>query len=119
MSPLAPLPSALRPRACASASRSPPLPACPPCALCPTQDLAGLPPPQQQDAQELNGTSLQPLFLSASAQVKDAAFSQFAKNDLFSVFNKFKRPQARHPPRLALCSPELMQRGGHLSRQTD
>jgi len=56
-------------------------------------DLAGLPPPASQ-GEALNGTSLAPVFDDLlGATVKDAAFSQFAKESLTSVYPKFQRNQ--------------------------
>ena len=56
-------------------------------------DLAGLPPPTIH-GQDINGTSLAPLFSDPThAIVKDASFSQFAKVSTLSVDAKFWRNQ--------------------------
>ena len=54
--------------------------------------LAGLPDPLE-NGEDINGTSMVPLFEDPSTTIKNAAFSQFAKVNTTSVFNKFKRNQ--------------------------
>ena len=57
--------------------------------------LAGLPPPASI-GEQLNGTSLEPLFDDpTNRSFSPAAFSQFAKDDTFSVENKFHRNQTK------------------------
>jgi len=57
--------------------------------------LAGLPPPASI-GEQLNGTSLEPLFDDpTNRSFSPAAFSQFAKDDTFSVENKFYRNQTK------------------------
>ena len=56
-------------------------------------ELAGLPHPASQ-GEDLNGTSLAPVFDDPlGAAVKDAAFSQFSKRALTNIDPKFRRNQ--------------------------